>query len=284
MIAQAFDYSPATELSEALELIANGGKPLAGGMSLVPMMKLRLAAPEHLVDIARIADLKTIREEGEFVRVGATATHREVESSPVLRRSCPLLPKTALNIGDVQVRNLGTIGGSLAHADPAADYPAAIVALEAQVHLASSTGQRTLPIPEFLLDSFTTALEPGEIITALSLPIDGPDTGTAYVKMPQAASGYAMVGIAVRLRKSGGKIAFVRIGITGAGPIAYRATAAEKALEGTSGSESDIVKAASLATEGIEMMSDMHADAAYRAHLAKVHTSRAIQAALAELI
>lgn len=284
MIANPFDYSPVASLTEALELIANGGKPLAGGMSLVPMMKLRLAAPDHLVDIARVAELRAIREEGEFVRVGATATHYEVESSAVLRRSCPLLPKTASNIGDAQVRNLGTIGGSLAHADPAADYPAALAALEAQVHLASSSGRRTVPISEFLIDSFTTSLEPGEIITGFSLPIDGPDTGTAYVKMAQAASGYAMVGVAVRVRRSGGKISLARIGITGTAPIAYRAEAVERALEGTAGSDIHVAKAASLATEGVEVIADMHADAAYRSRLATVQTARAIRTALAELI
>lgn len=284
MIAQPFEYSSTTQLSDALELIANGAKPLAGGMSLVPMMKLRLAAPEHLVDLARIPDLKVIREEGDFVRVGATATHHEVESSPVLLRSCPLLSKTASNIGDMQVRNMGTIGGSLAHADPAADYPAALVALEAKVQVASSTGERTVPISEFLVDSFTTTLEPGEIITSLLLPVDGPATGTAYVKMPQAASGYAMVGVAVRVRRSAGQITMARIGLTGTGPIGYRALAAEKALEGTHGYAADIEKAASLATDGVEVLTDMHASADYRAHLAKVHTARAIRAALSELI
>ena len=164
MIAHEFEYSSATQLSEALTLLADGAKPLAGGMSLVPMMKLRLATPEHVVDIRRIKELNYVKVSPDGVRIGATVTHHNVESSEILRAVCPLLAKTAACIGDVQVRNMGTIGGSVAHADPSADYLAALFALEARVGLASASGERALPISEFILDSFTTALEPGEII------------------------------------------------------------------------------------------------------------------------
>ena len=236
MIAHEFEYSSATQLSEALTLLADGAKPLAGGMSLVPMMKLRLATPEHVVDIRRIKELNYVKVSPDGVRIGATVTHHNVESSEILRAVCPLLAKTAACIGDVQVRNMGTIGGSVAHADPSADYLAALFALEARVGLASAGGERTLPISEFILDSFTTALEPGEIIREISVPAETGNTGTAYVKMSQPASGFAMVGIAVRVRRAAnGSIDFVRIGVTGVGPAAYRAEAVEAKLAGTSG-------------------------------------------------
>src|ERR1044071_501357 len=164
MIPQQFEYSAPKTLDEALSLLAEGAKPLAGGMSLIPMMKLRLAAPEHLVDLGRIKDLSYIREQGGELHIGATSTHYEVENSPLVRGKCPLLAETASHIGDVQVRNMGTIGGSVAHADPSADYPAALLALEARLRLVSAKSDRTLPAAEFFLDAFTTALEPGEIV------------------------------------------------------------------------------------------------------------------------
>jgi carbon-monoxide dehydrogenase medium subunit len=283
VISHSFEYSSTTELKDALTLIAGGAKPLAGGMSLIPMMKLRLAAPDHLVDLGRIQELNYIREEGGQIRIGATTTHRQVESSPVLLRACPLLPKTASYIGDVQVRNTGTIGGSLAHADPAADYPAAVLALEAQLRLASATGERTVGVSDFLLDSFTTSLEPGEIIVEVIVPSDGPDTGTAYMKMAQPASGFALAGVAVRVRRSGNVITMARIGVTGVAPIAYRARAAEMRLEGSPGADADVAEAAKAASDDIEALSDLHASANYRKHLASAYTARAIRAALAEL-
>jgi carbon-monoxide dehydrogenase medium subunit len=283
MIAHEFEYSSATQLSEALTLVADGAKPLAGGMSLVPMMKLRLAMPEHVVDIRRIKELNYVKVSPDGVRIGATVTHHNVELSEILRAVCPLLAKTAACIGDVQVRNMGTIGGSVAHADPSADYLAALFALEARIGLASAGGERTLPISEFILDSFTTALEPGEIIREISVPAETGNTGTAYVKMSQPASGFAIVGIAVRVRRAtNGSIDFVRIGVTGVGPAAYRAEAAEAKLAETSGSDADISAAAALVAEGIDAMSDLNASAEYRKHLAIVHTARALRTALAE--
>jgi len=226
MIPQQFDYSAPKTLEEALGLMAEGAKPLAGGMSLIPMMKLRLAAPEHLVDLGRIKDLSYIREQGGALHVGATTTHHEVESSPLLRGKCPLLAETASHIGDVQVRNMGTMGGSVAHADPAADYPAALQALEAKLVLKGAKSERTVAADEFFVDMFTTALEPGEIVREVIVPVDGAGTGTSYQKVLQPASGFAIVGIAVRVRKQGDKVAMARIGVTGLANRAFRATAA----------------------------------------------------------
>jgi carbon-monoxide dehydrogenase medium subunit len=282
MIAQDFEYSSATQLSEALALLANGAKPLAGGMSLVPMMKLRLATPEHVVDIRRIADLSYIRQEGDTIRIGATTTHHQVESSAVLRQVSPLLAKTAACIGDVQVRNMGTVGGSVAHNDPAADYMAALFALEAEVELASAEGNRKLAIGDFVVDSFTTALEPGELVREITVPLEPANTGTAYVKMSQPASGFAIVGIAARMRRGAdGNVELARLGVTGVGPMGYRATAAEARLTGTTASDADIAAAAALIADGVDAMSDMNASAEYRKHLASVHATRAIKAALA---
>jgi len=281
MIAQEFEYSSPADLSEALSLLADGAKPLAGGMSLVPMMKLRLAAPEHVVDIRRIKELNYIRVAPGGVQIGATVSHHRVESSEVLRAVCPLLAKTAASIGDVQVRNMGTIGGSIAHADPAADYLGALFALEASVRLSKKDGDRIVAIGDFVMDPFTTSIEPGELLSEVIVPAEAQGTGTAYVKMSQPASGFAIVGVAVRIRRgAGGKIDFVRIGVTGVGPTAYRAQGAESKLTGTTASDPEIAAAAALAAEGIDVNADLNASADYRKHLAIIHTRRAIRSAL----
>lgn len=272
MIASEFQYTPASQLSEALALLADGAKPLAGGMSLVPMMKLRLAMPEHVVDIRRIKELNYVKVSPEGVRLGATLSHHQVESSEVIQGVCPLLSKAAAAIGDVQVRNMGTIGGSVAHADPSADYLAALFALEAKVKLASTSGERVLSIDEFITDPFTTAIEPGELLTEIIVPAEAAGTGTAYLKMAQPASGFAMVGVAVRVRKD-----FIRIGITGVGPTAYRAKAAEDEFLRSG----DVTKAAALAAQGVDSTADLNASSDYRKHLAEVQTARAIRAAQA---
>ena len=283
MIPQQFEYSAPKTLDEALGLLAEGAKPLAGGMSLIPMMKLRLAAPEHLVDLGRIKDLNYIREQGGSLHIGATATHHEVESSPLVRGKCPLLAETVSNIGDMQVRNMGTIGGSVAHADPAADYPAALQALEAKLVLKGTQAERTVAADDFFVDMFTTALEPGEIVREVIVPIDGDGTGTNYQKVVQPASGFAIVGVAARVRKSGGKLTMVRIGVTGLSNRAFRATAAEKALEGKAGSAAEIQAAAALVAQGIEANADLHASADYRKHLAVIYAAKALTAALGRI-
>jgi len=281
MIAQPFDYSAPKTLEEALGLLASGAKPLAGGMSLIPAMKLRLAVPEHLVDLGRVKELNYIRESGGTLSIGATSTHYDVESSALVRGKCPLLAETASHIGDVQVRNMGTIGGSTAHADPAADYPAALQSLEAKLVLKNAKSERTVPIDEFLVDTFTTSLEPDEVIREVIVPVDAEGTGTAYRKVAQKASGFAIVGIAVRIRKAGDKISMARIGVTGLSNRAFRATHAEKALEGRRGAPAEIEAAAHLVAQGVEANSDIHASAEYRRHLAIVHAGRAIAVALA---
>jgi len=283
MIPQQFEYSAPKTLEEALGLMAEGAKPLAGGMSLIPMMKLRLASPEHLVDLGRIKDLSYIREEGGALHIGATATHHDVESSALVRGKCPLLAETAAHIGDVQVRNMGTIGGSVAHADPAADYPAALQALEAKIVLKGAKSERTVAADEFFLDTFTTALEPGEIVREVIVPIDGEGTGTSYQKVLQPASGFAIVGIAARLRRSGGKITMARIGVTGLSNRAFRATAAEKALEGRTGSPAEIQAVAALVGQGIDANSDLHASSDYRLHLAAIYAAKALAVALGRI-
>jgi carbon-monoxide dehydrogenase medium subunit len=281
MIPQVFEYTAPKTLDEALNLLQGGAKPLAGGMSLIPMMKLRLATPEQLVDIGRIEALNYIREEGGTLRLGAATTHYDVESSALVRSKCPLLAETAAAIGDVQVRNMGTLGGSIAHADPSADYPAALQALEAKLVLKGAKTERTVAAADFFLEAFTTALAPGEIVREAIVPVETSGAGTSYQKMVQPASGFAIVGVAARVERSAGKIGKVRIGVTGLSNRSYRAAAAEKALEGKSGSASEIQNAAALVTEGVDANSDLHASADYRRHLAVVFAARALVAALA---
>jgi aerobic carbon-monoxide dehydrogenase medium subunit len=279
MIAQAFDYSAPKTLAEVLGLLAEGGKPLAGGMSLIPMMKLRLAAPEHLVNIGPLKELNYIREDAGNLHIGATCTHYQVEKSDLVRAKCPLLSHTAGSIGDPQVRNMGTLGGSIAHADPSADYPAALQALEAKLVLASARSERTVSVDAFFLDTFLTALEPGEMIREVIVPTG--DTHVNYEKMYQIASGFAVVGVAVRIQKAGDRVSMARIGVTGLSNRAYRAIAAEQALEHTPGSAADVQKAAALVDQNVEANSDLHASTDYRRHMARVYAARSIGAALA---
>jgi aerobic carbon-monoxide dehydrogenase medium subunit len=280
MISQKFEYAAPDSLKSVLQLLDAGAKPLAGGMSLIPMMKLRLAAPENLVDLGRVKELSYIRESGNAVHIGAMTTHYEVETSPVLLRKCPLLAETAVEIGDLQVRNRGTIGGSVAHADPSADYPAALQALEAKFVLVGAHKERTVPAREFFVDAFTTTLEPGEIVREVIVPAEEAGTGTDYEKVVQPASGFAIVGVAVRVRRSAGRISFARIGVTGLSNHSYRAMAAENALTGKSGSTEEVQSAAALVAQGADANSDLHASAEYRRHLARVYAARAIAAAL----
>ncbi len=280
MIPQTFEYTAPKTLDEALELLAEGAKPLSGGMSLIPMMKLRLAAPEHLVDLGRLKDLNYIREAGDSLHIGATATHHEVAASALVRAKCPLLAQTAAGVGDPQVRNRGTIGGSVAHADPSADYPAALQALEARFVLKGAKSERTVAAAKFFLDTFMTALEPGEIVREVIVPVEEGSTGTSYEKVAQKASGFAVVGIAARVKRAAGKIEWVRVGVTGLSNHAYRATAVEKALAGTGGSLTEVQHAAAMVAQGVDANSDLHASAEYRTHLAVVHTARAILRAL----
>jgi len=279
MIPAAFEYFAPTSVREAIGLLEQHGdeaKLLAGGHSLLPIMKFRLAQPKVVIDIGRIPGLDAIAAADGKISIGALATHDAVEHSAVLKDKCPLLPEAAAVIGDIQVRNRGTIGGSLAHADPAADYPGAILALDAEIVAAGSKGNRTIPAREFFVDMLTTALRPTEIITDVRVPVISRGTGTAYVKHPHPASGYAVVGVAVVLTVSGGKCQRAAIGINGVSGKAYRASAVEKALTGQALDEKTVAAAAAHAADGVEAQSDLYASGEFRAHLASVYTKRAV--------
>ncbi|MBI4466364.1 MAG: xanthine dehydrogenase family protein subunit M [Acidobacteria bacterium] len=284
MIPASFEYFAPRSLEEALQLLAHHGteaKLLAGGHSLLPMMKLRLATPRTLIDLGRIRGLSYIREDGGRISIGAMTTHAEVESSELLRRRAPLLPETAAEIGDVQVRNRGTLGGSLAHADPAADYPAALLALDAECVLTSQKGTRTVVAKDFFVDMLTTALQAGEILTEVRFAADSPRTGSAYRKLHHPASGFAIVGVAARLTLDAtGKGSAVSVGITGVAPKPYRATGVERGLLGQTLDAKRIAEASAQATRGVEPLSDLQASARYRAAMAAVFTRRALAAAL----
>ena len=279
MIPASFDYESPKSLSEAVSLLASreDAKLLAGGHSLLPAMKLRLASPALLIDLGRIGGLDYIRDSGDTVSIGALATHATVAASQLLHASSPLLAQTAENIGDIQVRNRGTIGGSLAQAHPSADYPAAVLALDAQIVATSKSGERVIPARSFFTGMFTTALRPDEIITEIRVPKTA-GAATLYKKFAHPASGYAVVGVAAVLRGSAGKIDDVAIGITGVAEIAYRASAAEEALRGKPASA--IADAARHAADKVEALGDVYSSADYRRHLAQVYVRRALQEAL----
>ncbi len=284
MIPAPFEYYAPKTLEEALRLVERHGdeaKLLAGGHSLLPLMKLRLAAPRYVIDLGRLRGMSYLREEGGRILIGALTTHAEIAGSALLHGQCPLLPETAAEIGDVQVRNRGTLGGSLAHADPAADYPAAILALDAEIVVASTSGTRTIPATEFFVDMLTTQLRPGEILTQVSVPTLASRTGTAYCKLHQPASGFAIVGVAARVALNKSKIEDLGVGITGVGPKAYRAEAVEKALRGKKVNAKLLADAARHAAQGVEPLSDLHASAEYRKEMATVFARRALERAIA---
>ena len=283
MIPAQFDYQAPKTLSEAINLLAqhpDDAKILAGGHSLIPAMKLRLAQPALLVDIGRIKDLSYIREEGNQILIGATTTHYQLESSALLKNICRLLPECASSIGDVQVRNKGTIGGSLAHADPAGDWPAAIIALRGSMVVAGSSGDRVIAADDFFVDLLTTAMHPGEILREIRIEKPQGRVGQAYEKVPHPASGFAVVGVAVTLNLANdGTCQSSGIGITGVASKAYRATGVESALANKKPDEATIADAASHASDGQDANFDLHASGDYRRQLAQVHTRRAIASA-----
>jgi carbon-monoxide dehydrogenase medium subunit len=283
MIPAAFGYSRPKTLDQALKEIGNGSKVIAGGQSLLPLLKLRLAEVDKLVDIGRVPGLKGVRklDDGRLA-VGALTTYSELLESPV--REYGLLRDALPNIADVQVRNRGTVGGAIAHADPASDLPACMLALDAEIVVRSPKGERTIRAGDFFKGAFTTAIASNEILTEVRLPGPRNDAGSAYRKLTQRASGYAIVGVAaVVVRGSDRKISEARIGITGVGDVAYRATAVEKALIGSDGSAKAIAAAAAHATDGRTVNGDIHADTEYRTAMAAIYTRRAIEGALARL-
>ena len=277
MIPASFEYFQPRTLDEAVGLLGRHGedaKVLAGGHSLIPAMKLRLAQPKTIIDLGRITGLNYIRETDRHIAIGAMATHYEIESSALLADRCPLLTELAPQIGDVQVRNRGTVGGSLAHADPAADWPAAMLALEAEIDLVGPDGRRTVQAAEFFVEMMQTAAKPNELLCEIRVPRTGKTV--AYVKFAQKASGFAIAGVAACVEKSGKT---VKVGVTGVSAKPYRALAVESALRGKALDAEAVATAAGKAAEGVEPLSDIHASAEFRIHLAQVNSRRALQLA-----
>ena len=282
MIPAAFEYSRATSVDEAISLLAasdGSAKVLAGGHSLLPLMKLRLARPERLIDIGRLDELRGIRQlSSGRVAIGALTTYDELMKSEVIGHY-GLMNDALPNIGDVQVRNRGTIGGSVVHVDPASDMPAVLLALGADLLTRSPRGERTIAIGEFMTGPFTSVLEPDELLLEIQIPGGMPGFGSAYRSIEQPASGYSIAGAAVIVGREPGRSGpwdVISIAITGVGEIPYRATAVEEALRGgaTPG------EASQNACEGQTVNSDIHADAVYRAHVATVQVRRALEAAI----
>ena len=279
MIPTSFDYARATSLDDAIAKLAagDGAKLLAGGHSLIPLMKLRLSEPTTLIDIARIPGLAGIKEKDGKIEIGAATTHHAVATSALLRDTCAALAETAETIGDPQVRNRGTIGGSLAHADPAADYPAILVALDAEIHIKGKGGWRVVKAADFFQGLFTVDLQPEEIIAGVQVK---PQKAAAYAKLHQRASHFAIVGVAAALEVSGGKVSAARVGLTGASTHAMRLANVEAALAGKALSDDTIAAAAAVAGDGIDdINADIHASADYRRAMIKVFTKRALEAA-----
>ncbi len=283
MIPSAFEYYTATSVDEALKLLAEHGdeaKILAGGHSLLPAMKLRLAAPSVIIDINPIEELRGIHMNGGL-KIGAMTTYYTLMTSDDVKSSCPILAECVENIGDPQVRNRGTIGGALAHADPAADMPAVILALGATMTAQGANGSREISADDFFTDMLTTSLEPDELLTSISVPALGKGEGASYAKMVQPASGYAIVGAAAYVKLgSDGKIESARIAVTGAGPKAVRQEAVEAALAG-SATDAEAVKAAcDHAGEDMDFLGDIHASEDYRKAMVKVYCRRAVAKAI----
>ena len=283
MIPGAFEYYAPRTLEDAVQYLSehrDDVKILSGGQSLLPLMKMRLSKPAFIVDIGRIPGLDTISEEGDSLIIGALVTHAQIESSSLLRQKCPLLPQTATTIADVQVRNRGTLGGSVAHADPAGDWPATALALDAEVQITGPRGQRWVRCEDFFLGLLMSVLEPDEVVTAVKVPVTGQDK-TAYLKAAPRSSGFAVVGAAVRISlDASGSCNRVAIGITGVTDKAYRAGRSEQMLTGKKLDAALIEQAAGEATHNIDAIEDINGSAEYRRHLTHVYVARAIQEAL----
>jgi len=281
MIPLAFDYEVAESVDHAIELLKENGdeaKLLAGGHSLLPIMKLRLAAPAILVDLGRLEDLKYVRDEGDHISIGAMTRHSDLEADPLLQEHCGLLSYTASLVGDPQVRHRGTIGGSVSHGDAASDLPSALLALEGTFVIKSQDGERTVAAGDFFEDYLQTTLAPDEVLTEIRVPKLGQNAGWSYKKFNRRAQDWAVVGAAAVVERSNGSISSARIGLTNMGSTPLRATAAEGTLSGADASS--VAEATSSADEGTSPASDIAASAEYRRHLARVLTRRAVEEAL----
>lgn len=283
MYPAAFEYHAPSSVKQALGLLSklDDAKILAGGHSLVPMMKLRLAQPKHLIDLRKVTGLSGIKEAKGAITIGAMTTHWEVESSKVLKTKCPILSETAAMVGDPQVRNKGTVGGSLAHADPAADWPATMIALGAEVVCEGPKKKRTVKIDDWFEGLMATALKDNELVVQIKIPAWPAGSGGAYLKFPHPASRFAIVGVAamITLDKKG-TCTKAGVGLTGAGTTAVRATGVEAALVGKSLDAATIEAAAAKAATGVDVQADLQGSVEYKSHLCRVFARRAIEAAV----
>ncbi len=282
MIPASFDYEAPASVDEALALLASAGdrevKVLAGGQSLLPVLRLRMAAPELVVDLGRIAELRGVRDDGDAIVIGAMTTHDDVTREPLIRQHALLLSATTQTVADPQVRHRGTFGGALAHADPAGDLPAAALALDAEYVVAGAGGRRTVPGAEFFVDLFTTAVAEDELLVEVRVP-KHTGWGAHYEKFSLVAQAWSVVAVAAAVRVDGGIIAEAKVGLTNMGNVPIRARAVEQALVGRQATAEVVREAAALAAEGTSPMSDANADEDYRRHLATVLTGRAVLAA-----
>ncbi len=285
MYPAPFEYHRATSADEAIELLSRYGddaKLLAGGHSLLPLLKLRVAQPRYIIDVARIPELSGIAEVDGSLVIGATTTHGEIARSPIVRTSIPMLAEAAAGIGDPQVRNVGTIGGSLAHADPSADLPAVMLALEAEIIARGPKGERTIPASACFVDLLTTALAPTEVLTRIRVPIPSRTAGSAYEKYPHPASRYAIVGVAAVVGIVGDRISHARVAVTGLDTKAFRATVVEEMLIGKPPDAATFEAAAARVTEGVRLRNDLQGPEQYKAGLARTFTRRALSRAAME--
>jgi len=283
MYPSRFEYFAPTTLDEAIQLLAKNpdeAKVLAGGQSLVSFLKLRFANPKYLVDLGRIGGLNYIREDGSGrIGIGALTTYAEIKESKLLQEKCPILPQAASVVGDVQVRNRGTLGGSMAHADPAGDMPAAVLALEGEVKAAGPKGERWIPSEEFFEGMYATALAADEILTEIRVPVL---TGqkSAYLKFARRPSDFAIAGVAVCMQTgSDGRCEKIRIGVAGVTDQPYRAKQAEQKLTGVVITPKILEEAGAAMTKGLELIENLHATQSFRAHLASVYLARAVEGA-----
>jgi len=284
MIPAAFEYVKASSVAQAIALLNQHGdeaKVIAGGHSLLPAMKLRLSQPAVLIDIAHVAELKGIKTAGSTLTVGAGETYHAIATSATVISACPVLASCTGQIGDIQVRNAGTIGGALAHADPAADLTAVFLAIGGTVTVQSASGTRSIAADDLFVSMLMTALDSGELITAVNVPVMSKGQGAAYAKLKHPASRYAIVGVAAAVTTSNGVVSACRVAVTGAGPQAVRQPSVEKALIGTSGDAAAIKAACASAGADMEYLGDIHASEEYRRAMVKVYAARALTDAVA---
>lgn len=281
MIPSAFEYVRPSTVEEALQALSSGEdvKLLAGGQSFIPVMRLRLAAPEKVVDLGRVEELRGVREDGDAIVIGAMTTHDEVLKDPLIREHAKLIAQATETVADRQVRHRGTFGGALAHADPAGDLPAVALALDAEMVIAGSGGRRTVPAKDFFVDYLTTAVGEDEILVEIRVPKLAGDWGSHYEKFNRVAQAWSIVGVAAAVRRENGTVAEARIGLTNMSSVPVRASGVESALTGGAATAEAVAAAAGHTGEGTNPTNDLNAQADYRSHLAEVLTKRAVLAA-----